>query len=47
MQAHEEDTVGGHTQALIDPYPEQIIEISEETLKRAAKSLDEMFRLAE
>ena len=34
-------------QALIDPYPEQIIEISEETLKRAAKSLDEMFRLAE
>ena len=34
-------------QALIDPYPEQIIEISDHTLKRASKSLDEMFRLAE
>tara|TARA_B100000959_G_scaffold78302_1_gene83095 strand:- start:2120 stop:3205 length:1086 start_codon:yes stop_codon:yes gene_type:complete len=34
-------------QALIDPYPEQIIDIPEGTLKRASKSLDEMFRLAE
>jgi quinolinate synthase len=34
-------------QALIDPYPEQVIEIPEETLGRASKSLDEMFRLAE
>ena len=34
-------------QALIDPYPEQIIEIPEGTLKRASKSLDEMFRLTE
>jgi quinolinate synthase len=34
-------------QVLIDPYPEQIIEIPEGTLKRASKSLDEMFRLAE
>ena len=34
-------------QALIDPYPEQIIEIPGETLRRASRSLDEMFRLAE
>ncbi|HJM24361.1 MAG TPA: quinolinate synthase [Candidatus Thalassarchaeaceae archaeon] len=34
-------------QALMDPYPEQIVEISGETIRRASKSLDEMFRLAE
>ena len=34
-------------QALIDPFPEQIIDVPEQTLKRASKSLDEMFRLAE
>ena len=34
-------------QALIDPYPEQIVEITGETLRRASKSLEEMFRLAE
>jgi quinolinate synthase len=34
-------------QALIDPYPEQIVEISRETLRRASKSLEKMFILAE
>ena len=34
-------------QALIDPYPEQIVEISGETLRRASKSLEKMFILAE
>ena len=33
-------------QALRDPYPEQIIELNEEIIQRA-RSLDEMFRLAE
>jgi len=34
-------------QALIDPYPEQIVNLPEETINRASKSLEEMFRLAE
>tara|TARA_B100000029_G_C17006004_1_gene753020 strand:- start:451 stop:585 length:135 start_codon:yes stop_codon:yes gene_type:complete len=34
-------------QALRDPYPEQVVQLGERTIKRAAKSLDEMFRLAE
>tara|TARA_B100000035_G_scaffold112208_1_gene95202 strand:- start:15 stop:1094 length:1080 start_codon:yes stop_codon:yes gene_type:complete len=34
-------------QALRDPSPEQIIEIDDSVIKRASKSLDEMFRLAE
>ena len=34
-------------QALSDPYPEQIVDLNEETIRRASKSLDEMFRLAE
>ena len=34
-------------QALRDPTPEQIIELDEETIKMASKSLEEMFRLAE
>ena len=34
-------------QALIDPNPAQIVEIPEETIRKASRSLDEMFRLAE
>tara|TARA_S200000501_G_C20771064_1_gene720604 strand:- start:339 stop:1268 length:930 start_codon:yes stop_codon:yes gene_type:complete len=34
-------------QALINPRPNQIVEIDEVTLDRASRSLDEMFRLAE
>jgi quinolinate synthase len=34
-------------QALRDPMPDQIIEIDENIINRARKSLDEMFRLAE
>ena len=34
-------------QALRDPRPEQIIELNEEIIQRAQRSLDEMFRLAE
>ena len=34
-------------QALRDPYPEQIIELDEKIIRRAQRSLDEMFRLAE
>ncbi len=34
-------------QALSDPYPEQVVNLDEETIRRASKSLDEMFRLAE
>ena len=34
-------------QALRDPQPEQVVELEEETIRRATKSLDEMFRLAE
>ena len=34
-------------QALRDPHPEQVVELEEETIRRATKSLDEMFRLAE
>ena len=34
-------------QALRDPHPEQIIELNEEIIQRAQRSLDEMFRLAE
>ena len=33
--------------ALRDPTPEQIIELDPETIRRASKSLEEMFRLAE
>ena len=34
-------------QALREPEPEQIIEIDEDIIHRARKSLSEMFRLAE
>ena len=34
-------------QALRDPVPEQIIEIDDDVIRRAKRSLDEMFRLAE
>ena len=34
-------------QALRDPAPEQIIEIDDDVIHRAKRSLDEMFRLAE
>jgi len=34
-------------ESLTDPRPSQIVEIDEDTLNRASKSLDEMFRLAE
>ena len=34
-------------QALRDPEPEQIIEIDDDVIHRAKRSLDEMFRLAE
>ena len=34
-------------QALRNPSPSQIIELDENTIKKANKSLDEMFRLAE
>ena len=32
-------------QALQDPYPEQIVDLDEETIRKAKKSIDEMFRL--
>ena len=32
-------------QALKDPYPEQIVDLDEETIRKAKKSIDEMFRL--
>tara|TARA_B100000941_G_C28119717_1_gene357470 strand:+ start:43 stop:174 length:132 start_codon:yes stop_codon:yes gene_type:complete len=32
-------------QALQDPYPEQIVNLDEETIRKAKKSIDEMFRL--
>ena len=34
-------------QALRNPVPEQIIEINDDVIHRAKRSLDEMFRLAE
>jgi quinolinate synthase len=34
-------------QALRDPVPEQIIELDEDTIRRASRSLEEMFRLAD
>ena len=34
-------------QALRNPVPEQIIEINDDVIQRAKRSLDEMFRLAE
>tara|TARA_B100000287_G_scaffold419255_1_gene457253 strand:- start:3557 stop:4702 length:1146 start_codon:yes stop_codon:yes gene_type:complete len=34
-------------QALQNPYPEQIVDLDEETIRRATRSLDEMFRLSE
>ena len=34
-------------QALMDPTPDQIVDIPEDTVRRASRSLDEMFRLAE
>ena len=34
-------------QALRDPSPEQIVDLDEDIIRRASKSLDEMFRLAE
>tara|TARA_B100000029_G_scaffold29400_1_gene28277 strand:+ start:299 stop:1426 length:1128 start_codon:yes stop_codon:yes gene_type:complete len=34
-------------QALTDPLPQQIVEIDERTIRRASRTLEEMFRLAE
>ena len=34
-------------QALMDPTKDQIVDIPEDTIRRASRSLDEMFRLAE
>ena len=34
-------------QALMDPTTDQIVDIPEDTITKASRSLDEMFRLAE
>ena len=34
-------------QALREPHPDQIIELDDDIIQRAQRSLDEMFRLAE